>query len=123
MMNKIGDYLEIHGFTVSTASAPTPERPDRAVIRAALRVKTGVRVLYMASLELDGMEMIESFRLTAVPECGEIPLPELFVFNPIRSREPGCGEYTVMLKVYASGGRVHAFSGKARFPAEPLPGD
>lgn len=119
-MEKIGDYLEIHALELAVEDAPTDVRPDRAVIRGAVRVSTPVKVLYMASLELDGMEMIESFRLTAAPDCPLLPLPELYVFNPIRSAEPGRGEYTVMLKIYASGGRVHRYSGKVRFPPAPM---
>ena len=119
-MEKIGDYLEIHALELAADDAPTDARPDRAVIRGAVRVSTPVKVLYMASLELDGMEMIESFRLTVPPDCPLLPLPELYVFNPIRSDEPGRGEYTVMLKVYASGGRVHQYSGKVRFPPAPM---
>lgn len=114
-MNKIGDYLEIHELSLSTGPAPTEERPGRAVIRSSLRASTRVKVLYMASLELDGMEMIESFRLTFSPEEEALELPEIFVIDPIRSTEPGCGDYTVVLKIYASGGRVHEFANKVRF--------
>ena len=118
-MEKIGDYLEIHALELAAENAPTAARPDRAVIRASVRVNTPVKVLYMASLELDGMEMIESFRLTVPPDNPLLLLPEIYIFNPIRSAEPGRGEYTVMLKVYASGGRVHQYSGTVRFPPNP----
>ena len=118
-MEKIGDYLEFHALELAVDNAPTAARPDRAVIRTAVLVSTPVKVLYMASLELDGMEMIESFRITVSPDTPLLPLPEIYIFNPIRSAEPGRGEYTVMLKIYASGGRVHQYSGTVRFPPEP----
>ncbi|MPN24476.1 hypothetical protein SDC9_171875 [bioreactor metagenome] len=114
-MDKIGDYLEIHELNVSAAPVPTRERPDRAVIRGFLRARTSMRVLYIASLELDGMEMVEAFRLNFAPEGDGVELPDIFVINPIRSEEPGHGDYTVVLKIYASGGRVHEFSRKIKF--------
>ncbi len=114
-MKKIGDYLEIHELCASTAMDPSDERSDRAVIRCRLRAETPVKVLYMASLELDGMELVESFRLVVEPGMSECALPEIFVFNPIRSADEQCGWYQVALKIYASGGIVHEFFTQVRF--------
>ena len=115
MLEKIGDYLEICDLNARTVIAADTERGvDKAVITGILQVNTPVKVLYMASLELDGMEMHESFRLVAEPGENEVELPEIKVINPIR-REDGNCNYALTLKIYASGGKVYEFSTAVRF--------
>ena len=115
MLKKIGDYLEIHDLTVETASEMLENGSEKAVIRGFLHTVTPVKVLYMASLELDNMEMHESFRLSVEPGEGRLALPEIAVINPIRSNDENIGNYTLKLKIYAAGGVVHEFSTVVRF--------
>ena len=115
MLKKIGDYLEIHDFTVETARDTSESGLDKAVIRGFLHITTPVKVLYMASLELDNVEMHESFRLHIDPEDAKCALPEVFVVNPIRSDDENIGKYTLTLKIYAAGGVVHEFASHFRF--------
>ncbi len=115
MLKKIGDYLEIHDLTVETASEMLENGSEKAVIRGFLHTVTPVKVLYMASLELDNMEMHESFRLSIDPESPRLALPEIAVVNPIRSDDANIGNYTLTLKIYAAGGVVHDFSAVLRF--------
>ena len=112
-MKKIGDYLEIHNLTAETAWQD--EKETRGIIRGKLQTATPVKVLYMASLELDGMEMIESFRLPVEPGGGVCDLPDIVVVNPIRSDDEKIGNYTLTLKIYSSGGVVDEFSARVRF--------
>ena len=115
MLKKIGDYLEIHELNARTAIKADEERGgERAVVTGLLKTDTPVKVLYMASLELDGMEMHESFRLSVDPGANELELPEIIIINPIRSNGT-TGVYTLTLKIYASGGVVHDFSTEIRF--------
>lgn len=114
-MKKIGDYLEIHGLYAETASEQLNERQEKAVIKGFLQVSTPVKVLYMASLELDNMEMHESFRLSFEPGSEPMALPEIAVINPIRSSDEKIGNYKLTLKIYAAGGVVHEFSHNVRF--------
>ena len=114
-MKKIGDYLEIHALTAETAVVNSDDKREKAVIRGFLEQNTPVKVLYMASLELDNMEMHESFRLSIEPGEGRLPLPEIAVINPIRSSDENIGNYTLKLKIYAAGGVVHEFSTIVRF--------
>ena len=111
-MKKIGDYLEIHDLSAETAWQD--EKETRAVIRGKLQTVTPVKVLYMASLELDGMEMHESVRLSVDPGKNIMTLPEIIVINPLRSNGQA-GNYTLTLKIYASGGVVHDFSSTVSF--------
>ena len=112
-MKKIGDYLEIHNLSAETAWQDKKE--TRGIIRGKLQTVTPVKVLYMASLELDGMEMIESFRLPVEPGGGVCDLPDIVVVNPIRSDDEKIGNYTLTLKIYSSGGVVDEFSARVRF--------
>lgn len=114
-MKKIGDYLEIHNLHAETAVLDNVGKRERAVIRGFLEQYTPVKVLYMASLELDNMEMHESFRLSIEPGGERLALPEIAVINPIRSDDEKIGNYTLTLKIYASGGVVHEFSTVVRF--------
>ncbi len=115
-MKKIGDYLEIKDLVVETARLPeTSGVGQRAVIRAFVEAQTPVKVLYMASLELDNMEMHESFRLVFEPGESRCSLPEIVVVNPICSENTAVGNYNLTLKIYASGGVVHDFSATLRF--------
>ena len=115
MLKKIGDYLEIRNFGAETFSVPDPERGNCGEIKAFVETFTPVKVLYMASLELDGMEMIESFRLPVEPGGGVCDLPDIVVVNPIRSDDEKIGNYTLTLKIYSSGGVVDEFSARVRF--------
>ena len=115
MLKKIGDYLEIHDLTVETAVETAENGFEKAVVRGFLHIATPVKVLYMASLELDNVEMHESFRLHIDPEEKQYALPEVFVVNPIRSENENIGKYTLTLKIYAAGGAVHDFSAQFRF--------
>ena len=112
-MKKIGDYLEIYDLSAETAWQD--EKETRGIIRGKLQTHTPVKVLYMASLELDGMEMIESFRLPVEPGGGVCDLPDIVVVNPIRSDDEKIGNYTLTLKIYSSGGVVDEFSAQVRF--------
>ena len=114
-MKKIGDYLEIHALTAETAVVSSDDKREKALIRGYLEHNTPVKVLYMASLELDNMEMHESFRLSIDPEEPCLELPEIKVFNPICSADENIGNYTLKLKIYAAGGVVHEFSTVVRF--------
>ena len=114
-MKKIGDYLEIYDLITEVAAAPVEGRENRSLIRGFINVSTPVKVLYMASLELDDMEMIESFRMNIDPEEKQIALPEIAVINPIRSEDSNIGNYKYTLKIYASGGVVHEFTAQVRF--------
>ena len=113
-MKKIGEYLEITSLSAETFPAESSSA-DRYVIRGKLNAVTPVKVLYMASLELDSIEMIESFRLSVEPGENAVELPEIAVINPIRSNDEKSGIYTLTLKIYASGGTVHQFSSEVRF--------
>lgn len=113
-MKKIGDYLQINDLQAETFAAENCNE-NRYIIRGILNVSTPVKVLYMASLELDSMEMIESFRLAVEPGENGLELPEIAVINPIRSEDENIGNYTLTLKIYASGGVVHDFSTRVRF--------
>lgn len=113
-MKKIGDYLEITSLNAETFLADSGSG-DRYVIRGKLNTVTPVKVLYMASLELDNIEMIESFRLSVEPGKNAVVLPEIAVINPIRSNDEKAGIYTLTLKIYASGGVIHQFSSEVRF--------
>ena len=114
-MKKIGDYLEIEALEMETSVVC--EAGDRvcAVIRPYVKAATPVKVLYMASLELDSMEMHESFRLVFEVGQNRCALPEITVINPIRSSDEQIGNYLLTLKIYASGGVVHEFTQKLRF--------
>ena len=114
-MKKIGDYLEIETLQAESAVVSNDGRHERAVIRGFLVCNTPVKVLYMASLELDNMEMHESFRLSIEPGENRLALPEIAVINPIRSTDEKIGNYTLTLKVYAAGGVVHEFATVVRF--------
>jgi len=114
-MKKIGDYLQIEELFAETATAPLDNKVNRSVVKGFLRLSTPVKVLYMASLELDNMEMIESFRMSIEPGSEIFELPEIAVINPIRSDDLQIGNYTLTLKIYASGGVVHEFSTGFRF--------
>ena len=114
-MKKIGDYLEIHNLQAETAVVSNDGKREKAVIRGYLEQSTPVKVLYMASLELDNMEMHESFRLSIEPGENRLALPEIAVINPIRSDNDKIGNYTLKLKIYAAGGVVHEFSTVVRF--------
>lgn len=112
-MKKIGDYLEIHGLDAEISYQA--DDSSRVQVKGILQVATPVKVLYMASLELDGMEMIESFRLPIEPGAENCELPAITVVNPIRSSDEKIGNYTLTVKIYASGGVVHEFSKTVRF--------
>ena len=114
-MKKIGDYLEIDSLQAQTAVVSNDGKREKAVIRGFLKQTTPVKVLYMASLELDNMEMHESFRLSIEPGEELLALPEIAVINPIRSSDEKIGNYTLTLKIYAAGGVVHEFSTVVRF--------
>ena len=114
-MKKIGDYLEIHALTAETAVVSSDDKREKALIRGYLEHNTPVKVLYMASLELDNMEMHESFRLVFEPGESRCSLPEIVVVNPICSENTAVGNYNLTLKIYASGGVVHDFSATLRF--------
>lgn len=114
-MKKIGDYLEIHALQAETACEKLDHRREKAVIKGFLKAVTPVKVLYMASLELDNMEMHESFRLAIEPGEELLALPEIAVINPIRSSDENIGNYKLTLKIYAAGGVVHEFSHIVRF--------
>ena len=114
-MKKIGDYLEIHNLHAETAVLDNDDKRERAVIRGFLEQYTPVKVLYMASLELDNMEMHESFRLSIDPEEPVLELPEIKVFNPICSEDKNIGNYKLTLKIYAAGALEHEFSTLFRF--------
>lgn len=114
-MKKIGDYLTIEKLSVATVAEAQDNGRVRGVINGKLFYNTPVKVLYMASLELDGMEMHESFRMALEPCESRFDLPEIAVFNPICSEDEKIGNYTLTLKIYASGGVVHEFSSVARF--------
>jgi len=114
-MKKIGDYLEIHALELETVAAPESDKLDRSVIKAHVVANTPVKVLYMASLELDNMEMHESFRLVFEPGMNRCALPEIAVINPIRSQDTARGNYKLTLKIYAAGGVVHEFNENLRF--------
>ena len=115
MLKKIGDYLEIRNFGAETFSVPDPERGNCGEIKAFVETFTPVKVLYMASLELDGMEMHDSFRLSVEPGENTMPLPEMKVINPLLSSDDIRRVYTVTLKIYASGGVVHKFDSEISF--------
>lgn len=116
MLEKIGDYLEIHALTAETfIDAPAENGHVPAVIRGFLHTVTPVRVLYMASLELDNIEMHESFRLNIDPEESCFALPEIKVFDPIRSDDENIGNYKLTLKIYSAGAVEHEFSTTLRF--------
>ena len=114
-MKKIGDYLEIHALSAETAVVSNVDKREKAVIRGFLEHYTPVKVLYMASLELDDMEMHESFRLSVEPGESRLALPEIAVINPIRSSDEKIGNYKLTLKIYAAKGVVHEFSTLVRF--------
>lgn len=114
-MKKIGDYLEIHALEVESSCVPEAGRGDRAIIRGYVVANTSVKVLYMASLELDNMEMHESFRLVFEPGENRCALPEVAVINPIRSSDEQLGNYKLTLKIYSAGGVVDEFSSLVRF--------
>ena len=115
MLRKIGDYLEINDLTVDTSVTTLDNGQVMAVVQGKLHTATPVKVLYMASLELDNMEMHESFRLSVEPGEGRLALPEIAVINPIRSNDENIGNYTLKLKIYAAGGAVYEFSTVVRF--------
>ncbi len=114
-MKKIGDYLQIHGLSAETVVISKDQAQEKAVIRGYLEHYTPVKVLYMASLELDNMKMHESFRLAPEPGEERLALPEIAVINPIRSNDEKIGNYKLTLKIYAAGGVVHEFSTLVRF--------
>lgn len=114
-MKKIGDYLTIEELSAATVSNVQENGRICGVINGKLFYNTPVKVLYMASLELDGMEMHESFRMALEPGESRFDLPEIAVFNPICSNDEKIGNYTLTLKIYASGGVVHEFSSLVRF--------
>ena len=109
-MKKIGDYLEIHNLQAETAVVSKDGKREKAVIRGYLEQSTPVKVLYMASLELDNMEMHESFRLSIAPDEPCCELPEVKIFNPIRSSDENIGNYKLTLKIYSAGAVEHEFS-------------
>ena len=113
-MKKIGDDLEICDLTTESSCATDDKGNVRAVIKPLLHTQSSVKVLYMASLELDGMEMHESVRLSVDPGKNIMTLPEIVVINPLRSNGQA-GNYTLTLKIYASGGVVHDFSSIVSF--------
>ena len=115
MLKKIGDYLENNDWTVDTSIATLENGQVMAVVQGKLHTATPVKVLYMASLELDNMEMHESFRLSIDPEEPCLELPEIKVFNPICSADENIGNYKLTLKIYAAGAVEHEFSTLFRF--------
>ncbi|MBE6369231.1 MAG: hypothetical protein E7056_03610 [Lentisphaerae bacterium] len=115
MLKKIGDYLEICDFFAETVSTPDPERGQRGVIKGFLKTNTPVKVLYMASLELDNIEMHESVRLSIESGENTLELPEISVINPIVSSNGEGGKYTLTLKIYASGAVEHRFDTEIGF--------
>ena len=114
-MKKIGDYLEVHALEAESASVSECGRGEQAVIRGYVVASTPVKVLYMASLELDNMEMHESFRLVFEPGENRCALPEITVINPIRSNNELLGNYKLTLKIYSAGGVFDEFSSLVRF--------
>ena len=78
-MKKIGDYLTIEELSAATISEAQENGRIRGVINGKLLYNTQVKVLYMASLELDGMEMHESFRMALEPDESQFVLPEIKV--------------------------------------------
>ena len=114
-MKKIGDYLQIEELFATTEASPIEGHESRSLIKGFLKLSTPVKVLYMASLEFDNMEMIESFRMSIEPGSDVFELPHIAVINPIRSDDNRIGNYTLTLKIYASGGVVHEFSTGLRF--------
>ena len=115
MPYKIGDYLEINELQAAVELTENDNGQVMATVRGLLHTTTPVKVLYMASLELDNMEMHESFRLSIEPGEELLALPEIAVINPIRSSDEKIGNYTLTLKIYAAGGVVHEFSTVVRF--------
>ena len=114
-MKKIGDYLQIEELFATTEASPIEGHESRSLIKGFLKLSTPVKVLYMASLELDDMEMHESFRLSVEPGESRLALPEIAVINPIRSSDEKIGNYKLTLKIYAAKGVVHEFSTLVRF--------
>ena len=114
-MKKIGDYLVIEELSAATAAEAQENGRIRGVINGKLLYNTPVKVLYMASLELDGMEMHESFRMALELDESQFALPEIAVFNPICSEDKNIGNYKLTLKIYAAGALEHEFSTLFRF--------
>ena len=110
MPYKIGDYLEINELKAAVELTENDNGQVMATVRGLLHTTTSVKVLYMASLELDNMEMHESFRLSIAPDEPCCELPEVKIFNPIRSSDENIGNYKLTPKIYSAGAVEHEFS-------------